>query len=268
MKYQSYPLPESLQPWLREAWELRGNEFATPTTLYPDGLVDVLLNVGPAYDYTYEGTTGNLSPGVHLSGVLLSPITLHFHAEMHLIGLRFSPEKFYQLYQELPQPERTQIVSLEALRAWVPGSATTLNEAVQHLESHIQGEPEHDVVFQAVRWLEKTHGMMPIQELARKVAASTSKLERSFRHQVGTTPKRYGQLLRFRGLMAYLSQHTEATPKDLVYAFGYTDGSHLHKDLRQLAQKAPTEVKTHISRFFTKHVSFEWESLLSTQQGN
>ncbi|MEL6537851.1 MAG: DUF6597 domain-containing transcriptional factor, partial [Bacteroidota bacterium] len=168
MHYQTHPLPDSLQPWLRELWELRGNEYAAPITLYPDGMVDVLLNFGPEYSFTYQGESQPLPTGNHVSGVLLHPLTLNLHSEVHVFGLRFSPELFYQACPQLSHQERTQILVLPPLPAWVPTGLDRASDIIAHLAQHLTAPPEPSPVSLAIAHLEKHRGVVPISELARE----------------------------------------------------------------------------------------------------
>lgn len=94
----------------------------------------------------------------------------------------------------------------------------------------------------AVAWrtMLASRGQVRVESLAAEVGLSRKRLWSRFRSQIGLTPKRAAQLVRFDHAAHLLAAGQSAA---LVAAeTGYADQSHLHRDVRGFAGLTPTAV--------------------------
>jgi AraC-like DNA-binding protein len=85
-----------------------------------------------------------------------------------------------------------------------------------------------------------SHGQVLVEQLAAEVGWSRKRLWARFRSQMGVTPKRAAQLIRFDRAAHRLASGQSAA---LVAAeSGYADQSHLHRDVMAFAGVTPTAV--------------------------
>ncbi len=100
------------------------------------------------------------------------------------------------------------------------------------------GEPvlSPDVAW-ALRRLDATGGRLPIGTLQAELGCSRRHLATRFAEAVGTTPKRYGQLVRFTGAAARL--RGGAAPAAVAAACGYADQAHLSRHVRRFGATTP-----------------------------
>jgi AraC-like DNA-binding protein len=85
-----------------------------------------------------------------------------------------------------------------------------------------------------------SRGRLRVERLAAEVGWSRKRLWSRFRSQIGLTPKRAAQLIRFDHAAHRLAAGHSAA---LVAAeSGYTDQSHLHRDVKTFAGVTPTAV--------------------------
>jgi AraC-like DNA-binding protein len=85
-----------------------------------------------------------------------------------------------------------------------------------------------------------SRGCLRVEQLAAEVGWSRKRLWSRFRSQIGLTPKRAAQLVRFDHAAHRLAAGHSAA---LVAAeSGYTDQSHLHRDVKTFAGVTPTAV--------------------------
>jgi len=98
---------------------------------------------------------------------------------------------------------------------------------------------DREIVF-AWRQMAITRGLVRVETLAAEVGWSRKRLWSRFRSQIGLTPKRAAQLIRFdhaaHGLAAGDS------PAQVAAENGYVDQSHLHRDTMTFAGATPTTV--------------------------
>jgi AraC-like DNA-binding protein len=85
-----------------------------------------------------------------------------------------------------------------------------------------------------------SRGRLRVERLAAEVGWSRKRLWSRFRSQIGLTPKRAAQLIRFDHAAHRLAAGHSAA---LVAAeSGYTDQSHLHRDVKTFAGVTPRAV--------------------------
>jgi AraC-like DNA-binding protein len=95
------------------------------------------------------------------------------------------------------------------------------------------------------------HGRASIKAVARDVGISPRQLERSFRRHVGVSPKMLSRIVRFQHVLRSQPERRTAPAAgnvppgpeswaDVAAACGYTDQSHLIRDVVQFAGESPT----------------------------
>ena len=104
------------------------------------------------------------------------------------------------------------------------------------------GRAAHPEVAFAWGKMVASRGCLRVERLAAEVGWSRKRLWSRFRSQIGLTPKRAAQLVRFDHAAHLLAVGHSAA---LVAAeSGYTDQSHLHRDVKTFAGITPTAVAT------------------------
>lgn len=105
---------------------------------------------------------------------------------------------------------------------------------------HEAGRAVDPEVAHAWRQMVINRGQVRVEPLAAEVGWSRKRLWARFRSQIGLTPKRAAQLVRFDHAAHRLAAGHSAT---LVAAeSGYVDQSHLHRDVMAIAGVTPTAV--------------------------
>jgi transcriptional regulator GlxA family with amidase domain len=81
---------------------------------------------------------------------------------------------------------------------------------------------------------------MRVDALADEVGWTRQHLWSRFRSQLGLSPKRAAQLVRFDRAAHLLAAGN--TPASVAAETGYADQSHLHREIRAIARATPTAV--------------------------
>ena len=103
------------------------------------------------------------------------------------------------------------------------------------------GPPVRADVAWAWRRLQETAGQIRVEELAAELRCSRKHLLAQFREHVGPGPKTTARLFRFNHLLRLLGR----SPPDwaeLAFRCGYSDQSHLSREVRRLARCTPGEL--------------------------
>lgn len=89
----------------------------------------------------------------------------------------------------------------------------------------------------AITRIENTGGAIRMAELARQIGLSQSALERRFRRHVGTTPRQYASIVRWRRVERLHRSGLDLTA--IAHEAGYFDQAHFIHDFRAMAGCAP-----------------------------
>jgi AraC-like DNA-binding protein len=106
-------------------------------------------------------------------------------------------------------------------------------------DSRHTADPE--IMF-AWRRLRAARGRQRVDALANEFGWSRQRLWSRFRAQIGLTPKRAAQLIRFDWAAHRLA--AGRSPGDVAAECGYADQSHLHRDTRSFAELTPMSLAT------------------------
>ncbi|WP_410634089.1 helix-turn-helix domain-containing protein [Amycolatopsis sp. cmx-4-83] len=126
---------------------------------------------------------------------------------------------------------------LRAAPSWDERFAVASDVLARRLATRPHVEPE---VVQAWRRTLAARGRVRVDGLAEELGWSRKRLWSRFGSQLGLTPKRAAQLVRFDHAAHLLATgHTAAT---VAARSGYADQSHLHREARAIAGLTPTEL--------------------------
>ncbi len=95
------------------------------------------------------------------------------------------------------------------------------------------------LVMAAVTRINACGGNIRIKDLAKELHISQSPLEKRFRAIIGTSPRKYATIIRFRYTLNNYKTATSLT--DLAYDAGYYDQSHFIKEFRQFTGETPEQ---------------------------
>lgn len=129
---------------------------------------------------------------------------------------------------------------LDALHARLvdaPDHAQRMHLVEAMLLAGIGGTRPDPQTAAAVAAIERAHGNVRIEPLARELGLSQSALERRFRRHVGAPPRRFASLVRLRHVLRLHAAGADLTT--VAHAAGYCDQSHFNKDFRRITGSAP-----------------------------
>lgn len=103
----------------------------------------------------------------------------------------------------------------------------------------ITGVSTDPLVSNAIQTIQRTNGTMRIKELLADLPISRDPFEKRFRRMVGTSPKQFAEIVRFRHIINQYSPGTSLT--DTAYAAGYFDQAHFINDFKSFTGQAPQQ---------------------------
>ncbi len=116
------------------------------------------------------------------------------------------------------------------------------------LLDRLRNRPVDVLIAAIVARIRQAGGSLRIEELARGAGLSQSALERRFRKAVGTSPKKFANIVRMRYAVRLYA--TGASLTQAAYAAGYADQPHFNKDFKRFGGQAPELFFQSLSAFY------------------
>ena len=113
-------------------------------------------------------------------------------------------------------------------------------EAAQRwIMARVDQVPPVDRIARLAELIERAHGRLRIEALARYAGLSDRQFTRRFEAQVGLQPKLFQRTVRFNAVLTAKANAPEAAWGLLVHGAGYADQSHFIRDCHALAGGPP-----------------------------
>lgn len=105
------------------------------------------------------------------------------------------------------------------------------------LLARIRQVPPDSIVLGALAFIYKSKGTIRIKELTDQLHISQSPLEKRFRHIVGTSPKKFASIVRFKHIVQHYNPQTSLTM--LGYDAGFYDQAHFIREFKTFTGETP-----------------------------
>lgn len=200
----------------------------------PDGRMDVVL--------AFDETRGDAM----VFGTTTRAIPYALEPGRRYLGVRFRPGCSRRMIEHRPlevrdrrdRVERVAAIGVQTLldlAASVPDPQQALRAVADTLEESVRHrETRDDLVTALAAHVDARHGNLRVSDLARQAGVGERQLERLFVEAVGLPPKLYARVVRYQRVRAALARGAKPGAA-LAQCFGYTDQSHLRRDLRSLS---------------------------------
>lgn len=112
--------------------------------------------------------------------------------------------------------------------------------------SRAKGNSGPDPLFkEALQEIYNSRGAISIEDILKRTPITERQLERKFRQYIGTSPKKYADIIRFQYFLKLLQhQSSEGKISDIVYESGYYDQSHLNGFFKKITGITPNQYKS------------------------
>lgn len=105
------------------------------------------------------------------------------------------------------------------------------------LLSRLKPVPADVLVLEALALIHKSKGGIRIKELLEKLNISQSPFEKRFRQVIGTSPKKFASIIRFKHLVEEYKPQNSLT--ELGYEAGFYDQAHFIKEFKTFTGETP-----------------------------
>jgi AraC-like DNA-binding protein len=248
------PAPD-LAAYVRHYWILLGGASGGPAhPVFPDGCGEIVFNLG---SLTHEREpSGRLAvqPRAMLVGQMTRPLDMVPGGDLRIVGIKLAPWGAAAIVGEASSALRDRTIALSDVDpALLARSGERLEECRDDdqvravldraLRARLEvggGERLDRLASFARSWCGNSRGS--VDALARNAGCSARTLERRFDRFVGISPKEFSRIRRFQRALRLAREQPMLYWSTIAARAGYSDQSHLVRDFRQFAGRAPTLV--------------------------
>jgi AraC-like DNA-binding protein len=259
VNYSEVPPDASLAARVECLWSLEAGPAPAPapTRVFPDGCIELIVHVGPAWSWQPEGGEFEVQPDAFVVGQLTRPFRLApagdglaMGARLRAAGaravlgadldrLRDAVTPLGEFWGEAPARDLVQ-----RLRAAVDAveRVALMNEAL--LRHADDTHAAHSAIRVAVAMILEKRGDVAIAPLAREAGWSERHFARRFEREVGCLPRQFARTVRFQHLLALLGSDSKVDWAGLAWDSGFADQAHLIREFRRFTGATPGSFET------------------------
>lgn len=203
----------------------------------PDGCSDIILE---------QDLNKNKYRALH-SGFLDEPFTISYNKQhpVRKFGVRFFPGGIFSLLG-IPQNDFANS-QFDMTLVWKGISneigdlifeESSFANKVKIMEAYLISRMrtvivlEDSVIHNLLYHIFSTRGRISVRELAEREVISTRHMNRLFYRWIGTSPKRFCEVVRFQSLIGDI-QKSPSMDQDLAFNYGFFDQAHMMRDFKR-----------------------------------
>lgn len=261
MRYKEYKPPIELAAWIKLFWvfESRSNE-PVPETIVADGFPELIIHFGSPFAEIDVSGQFLEQPAAVVCGQLTRPLVLQSSFDSGMIGIRFQPNGMARFLTTPMQPLTDARIPAENLFVDVnqlieeirasSNDAQRVAACNRYLIRTVRLDRENLGVQRALERIMHMHGRISVESLATLMGKSRRSVELEFQKEVGTSPKMYCRITRFRHIYDKVSKNgLSVNWVNAALDSGFFDQAHLIRDFRRFAGDSPAS-------FLANHSSF------------
>jgi AraC-like DNA-binding protein len=226
--------------------------------MLPTGTASFIVNLADDELRIYESDTGTLArriEGSGFSGAHLTPFVIDTAEQVYVAGAEFRPggawpfmaaaqDEIADVHVALRDLWGVDVASLRERLLMAASDRDRLMLLEQTLTTRLCRAPElRCEVIAAMRAIETDPGIR-MSVLERRIPLRRRRLTRLFELQVGTTPKTYARLQRFRRVLHETHRVQVADWSQIALDCGYYDQSHLNLEFKRFSGFTPAQYAT------------------------
>ncbi|UII23177.1 helix-turn-helix transcriptional regulator [Fulvivirga ligni] len=250
MNIKSFLPCAQLQPFIKSFLIIETHASEAVNTVFPDTSLVMALRYKGKVSYSVNNDANDL-PTMVLTGLRRSARKMHYELNTGNILIIFKTGGARQFFRE---PLHLLFESSEPLDSLDGCSGRNrLEDQLSGAESHAHRiqiiqqfllsrfrKLENDsLVDAAVQKISNTKGLIRVTELSNELCISVDAFEKRFREAVGTTPKRFSNVIRLQNVVK--SHSKTKTLSELALDAGYFDQPHFNKDFKIFTGQTPSE---------------------------
>ncbi|MBV8253708.1 MAG: AraC family transcriptional regulator [Chitinophaga sp.] len=249
MNIRHFPPSSRLQPYI-SGYMIISSESGRINTVLPDTTLTLSFRLDGQVDHASTALSDT-----NIAGIRKGPQQMAYHDKTRILLVTLKPGAAAVF---IPAPLHllsSQVVAMADL--FPPGTLHAISDRLQSattdilrvqlldkwLYSIIQPQQQDPLILAAIAHIRDAAGQLKIRDLATQLHISRDPLEKRFRSMVGTSPKHFAAIVRFRAVIS--RYHPNRSFTDLAYEAGYFDQAHFIRDFRLFTGQTPQAFFSH-----------------------
>ena len=261
MRYKEYQPPIELASWIKLFWifEDQSND-PIPETIVADGYPELIVHFRSPFAEIDPAGRILKQPAAIVCGQLTKPLLLQSSNSVGMIGIRFHPSGMAPFLStpmhpltDARVPAEHLFVNIDQLTEEIAKSSNDpqrLAACARFLTRSINLDRIKFYLRPALDKIMRTRGRISVESLASYMGRSRRSLELAFQREVGTSPKMYCRITRFRHIFDTISKTAPSVNwVQIALDSGFFDQPHMIRDFRQFTGNSPTSFLTDQTAF-------------------
>ena len=196
-----------------------------------------------------------------VNGFRQIPLRFRYNGHTELLGIRFLPLGFTQLFN-ISQNELSDFIAVDDLpdHRMYREVADRLTEEIDPfakfriveswlLDALAKRKIKTNLSIRAINRISETHGILSLTDICNNSPSEYKQLQRFCHQTFNMGPKKYARMVRFEHIHKYLSANRAPEWLSLVANFEFTDQSHLIREIKQFTGQTPKEFLSDIQSY-------------------
>lgn len=266
--YKEFRPSVALQTYVENYWfqvfDGDSTEESPNQVCLPLGMVQIIVHVNQPECKLLQEESWQSLPHALFAGVYKDAVTWKAKGYTVCFGINFLPENFSRLfrvpaaalfnnYTDVHNFSDAAIDEMVDRMYGVVEPAALISIAECCLQERLKKVHYQQSYWQqAAGIIRQAKGKLSIESLCKDLYVSERQLQRSFRDVLGTSPKTYTRIIRFRNAYRQL-RHTrqqEISWASLSYDHGYADQAHFIRDFKEFSGVSPSLMVDREGPFF------------------
>ncbi|WP_449046873.1 DUF6597 domain-containing transcriptional factor [Parapedobacter sp.] len=235
---------KELEPFINFYWELKGSELGEQwERVFPDGCAGVVMNLG-GNCLTDSGSVTMEFGKTYVVGAMTSFKDSFINSDTYLLGVCFKPATFSNFYDYVSQDVLTNdTVEFEKSSSFEVDKI--LRNPFDYLNQFFSDRIKNKTnQLQAViNDIHSANGQISVYDLSKRHLTTVRQLERSFKKNIGVSPKEYSNIIRFQNALSIIRNSDEnRSLLDIAFECGYYDHSHLTNEIKRNTGLVPSQI--------------------------
>ncbi len=256
--YQEYKPSALLQPYVENYWfqifDGGAGEESPLQKCLPLGMAQVIIHTHQQEcRVLLEGEWQKL-PDAFFVGIYKDVVTWKTQGYSVCFGMNLKPESLIHLfkvpaaalfndYTDVSNFLNARINTMAGQMYGKEEPADLMKIAETYLLNALKNvQAERSYMSEAAKIIRQAKGNISIEKLCKNLYVSERQLQRSFKDALGTSPKTYTRIIRFRNAYAHIQRVKEEKLSwaSISYDYGYSDQAHFIRDFKEFTGVIPS----------------------------
>jgi AraC-like DNA-binding protein len=258
LNYEQYRPSDELRDFVEVIWvqERDSTGISSPSTIVPTGRVELIFHYGDPFVQLTDHRA-EIMARCHIVGQQKRPLTVQATGRVGIVIVRFKPWGAFTLMGDALSDINDSLIDLELI--WgsrvldvllnrlhqAPSASVRARIVDTFVRSRIKCTEIDRLSVASINTINRGWGRDPVESVARSFDLGRRQFNRRFTRSVGASPKQLSQVLRAQKAISCL--RTGIDVHEVIDRCGFTDQSHLIRDVVSHSNRRPTELTQMVS---------------------